>query len=225
MGVFWQDGVSQTMFAYFINQGMIMRFLWPAARERDGRKASPSLILVLMFLQHDRRLRRRLARPGDGRHGHARRAGTIRRTSSWWSPHCLCQPGVFGFVMAARHRRADVHRRHPASTPPARWWSTTSGSPTSSPTPPDEHYLKVARIVTIAAALVGMALVPVFASFESIYHAHGAFTASITPPMAVVVILAICWKRYSTTGGAHHARRRHHRDGRVHSLPRGHRAV
>ena len=27
MGIFWQDGVAQSMFAYFINQGMIMRFL------------------------------------------------------------------------------------------------------------------------------------------------------------------------------------------------------
>lgn len=54
----------------------------------------------------------------------------------------------------------------------------------------DGHYLRVARIVSLSAAIFGLILVPVFASFRSIYVAHGAFTASITPPMVVTIVLA-----------------------------------
>ena len=46
-------------------------------------------------------------------------------------------------------------------------------------------------------ALLGLILVPVFASFNSIYVAHGAFTASITPPMVVAIVLGAFWKRYT----------------------------
>jgi hypothetical protein len=61
----------------------------------------------------------------------------------------------------------------------------------------DRHYLTVARIVSLSAALVGIALVPVFASFQSIYEAHGTFTAAVTPPMVVAIVLGAFWKRYT----------------------------
>jgi hypothetical protein len=63
----------------------------------------------------------------------------------------------------------------------------------------DKHYLSVARLVSIAAAMLGLALVPVFASFNSIYVAHGAFTASVTPAMVVAIVLAMYWRRFSPT--------------------------
>jgi len=110
----------------------------------------------------------------------------------------ICAPGIFGFVMAALTAALmstidtlinavsavavnDVYR------PYIRVGAT------------DKHCLGVARIVSLAAAGLGLVLVPVFASFNSIYVAHGAFTASITPAMVVAIVLAMYWRRFSAT--------------------------
>ena len=61
----------------------------------------------------------------------------------------------------------------------------------------DRHYLKVARIVSLSAAGLGIALVPLFNSFDTIYGAHAAFTASVTPPVVVAIVLGAFWKRYT----------------------------
>jgi SSS family solute:Na+ symporter len=63
----------------------------------------------------------------------------------------------------------------------------------------DKHYLSVARLVSLGAAMLGLVLVPVFASFNSIYVAHGAFTASVTPAMVVAIVLAMYWRRFTST--------------------------
>ena len=47
--------------------------------------------------------------------------------------------------------------------------------------------------------MLGVALVPVFASFGSIYAAHGAFTAAVTPPLVIALLLGIFWKRFTPT--------------------------
>ena len=46
---------------------------------------------------------------------------------------------------------------------------------------------------------MGVALVPVFNMFDSIYAAHGAFTAAVTPPMVVALLLGVFWRRYTPT--------------------------
>jgi Na+/proline symporter len=69
--------------------------------------------------------------------------------------------------------------------------------PYLAPNASDKHHLRVARIVSLSAALLGIALVPVFASFKSIYVAHGSFTASITPPMVVTIVLGAYWKKFT----------------------------
>ena len=198
VGVFWQDGVSQTMFAYFINQGMIMRFL-AARSEADGRKAMAFTILVLMFVSM-------IAVCSGGWLGIAlEKAGLIDPVTNPKDVFVivtdfLFHPAIFGFLMAAvtaaLMSTADTLINATSAVVVNDIWK-----PYVRPNAPDSHYLKVARFVTIGAALVGMALVPVFDSFKSIYQAHGAFTASITPPMAVTVILAICWKRFGTGAG------------------------
>jgi SSS family solute:Na+ symporter len=48
-------------------------------------------------------------------------------------------------------------------------------------------------------ALFGIALVPVFNSFSSIYDAHGAFTAAVTPPLVVTLMFSLFWKRFTST--------------------------
>jgi hypothetical protein len=60
----------------------------------------------------------------------------------------------------------------------------------------DRHHLKVARIVSLAAAGLGLALVPFFAH-DSIYGAHGKFTAAVTPPLVVAILFGALWKRYT----------------------------
>jgi solute:Na+ symporter, SSS family len=108
----------------------------------------------------------------------------------------LCGPGVFGLVMAALTAALmstidtlinavsvvsvnDVYRPYIAKNRS------------------DQHYLRVARIVCLATAGIGILLVPLFASFKSIYVAHGAFIASVTPPMAVAVLFGAFSKRYT----------------------------
>jgi solute:Na+ symporter, SSS family len=195
VGVFWQDGVSQTMFLYFINQGMIMRFL-AARSERDGRKAMAVSVLALMFVSM-------IAVSSGGWIGRA-----LVETGMIPAPDdpknifvivadYLFHPAVFGFLMAAvvaaLMSTADTLINATSAVVVNDIWK-----PYIKPDADDRHYLRVARVVTVGAALVGMALVPLFDSFESIYHAHGAFTASITPPMAVATIFAICWRRFSS---------------------------
>ena len=62
---------------------------------------------------------------------------------------------------------------------------------------PDRHYLRVARIACIVGAIVGIILVPIYMKFKTIYAAHAAFTATITPPMVVAIVLGCTWKRYT----------------------------
>jgi SSS family solute:Na+ symporter len=40
-------------------------------------------------------------------------------------------------------------------------------------------------------------MVPVFMQFKSIYVAHAAFTAAVTPPMVVTLLLAVFWRRFT----------------------------
>ena len=47
--------------------------------------------------------------------------------------------------------------------------------------------------------LFGIALVPIFMSFGSIYSAHGAFTAAVTPPLVVALFLGVFWRRFTPT--------------------------
>jgi len=177
-----------------MNQGFILRFL-SLKSVKETRKTYLALILVLMPLSalavsNAVWLGRSMVSQGllpadvDPNQIFVLVAGKI------------CQPGVFGFVMAALTAALmstidtlinavsaitvnDIYRpfvRQGAS---------------------DGHYLKVARLVTLSSAIFGIALVPVFASFNSIYVAHGAFTAAITPAMVTTIVLGAYWKRFT----------------------------
>ena len=63
------------------------------------------------------------------------------------------------------------------------------------PNQEDKVYLHAARMTAIGAAIVGIALVPIFASYKSIYLAHGTFIATVTPAMVTVTLLSVFWKR------------------------------
>jgi SSS family solute:Na+ symporter len=196
VGVFWQDGVANTFALYMMNQGFILRFL-SLKSVKEIKKTFLALILVLMPLAT-------FAVSNAGWLGRAMQthgllpAGVNPEQIFVQVAGKVCVPGLFGFVMAALTAALmstidtlinavsaiavnDVYKPHVRKNAP------------------DKHYLKVARIVSLSSALLGIALVPVFASFHSIYLAHGSFTASITPPMVVTILLGAYWKRYTSS--------------------------
>jgi SSS family solute:Na+ symporter len=195
VGVFWQDGVANTFALYMMNQGFILRFL-SLKSVKEIKKTFLALILVLMPLAT-------FAVSNAGWLGRAMQthgllpAGVNPEQIFVQVADKVCVPGLFGFVMAALTAALmstidtlinavsaiavnDVYKPHIRKDAA------------------DKHYLKVARIVSLSSALLGIALVPVFASFQSIYLAHGAFTASITPPMVITILLGAYWKRFTS---------------------------
>lgn len=197
IGVFWQDGVCNNMFFYFLNQGMVMRFL-SAKSPREGTRAVVFLMLVLQIVaavavSNAGWIGRAMVNAGMLPSDIDPQAVFVRVAAA------ICQPGVFGFVMAALTAAL-------MSTADSLMNATSAVAvndiyrPFINPKAPDHHYLKVARYVSMGSAVLGFASVPLFASFKSIYAAHGAFTAMITPPMAAAVILGAFWRRFNTKG-------------------------
>ena len=194
MGVLGQDGLAQSMSVYFMNQGMIMRFL-SAKSVKESRRA---LLLVLVFLQ----VLAAVAVAGAGWIGRSMVSQGLlpgdsnAKTVFVLVANMLCQPGVFGLMMAA----LTAALMSTADTLINAISAVTVNDvykPFFRADAPDKHYLRMARVVSIGAAAVGMGLVPVFASFESIYAAHGAFTAAVGPPMGVILLLGAFWKRFT----------------------------
>lgn len=194
VGIFWQDGISNTFALYMMNQGFILRFL-SLKSVKETKKTFLSLILILMPLaalavSSAGWLGRSMVSHGllpadvDPNQIFVQVAGTI------------CRPGVFGFVMAALTAAlmSTIDTLINAVSAVA---VTDVYKPYIRKQAPDKHYLKVARIVSLTSAVLGIALVPIFASFNSIYVAHGAFTACVTPAMVATIILAAYWKRFT----------------------------
>ncbi|GIT05496.1 MAG: hypothetical protein CM1200mP29_09070 [Verrucomicrobiota bacterium] len=55
----------------------------------------------------------------------------------------------------------------------------------------------MARLTAIGATLVGIAMVPVFMNFDSIYDAQVPSPAAVTPPLVVTFVLSVFWKRFT----------------------------
>ncbi|MDB4627118.1 MAG: sodium:solute symporter family protein [Verrucomicrobiales bacterium] len=194
VGIFWQDGIANTAMLYFLNQGIIMRFL--AARSlRESRKAALVTVVGLMsvaavVVAAGGWVAAALVNHGDLPEG-------IKSDQAFYiATDLLSRPGVFGLVLAALTAALmstvdtlitavaaltvnDVYKRHlrPEAT--------------------DAQMLRVARVASVGVALIGVILVPVFMGFDSIYAAHGAFTASVTPPLVVTLLLSVFWRRFT----------------------------
>ena len=194
VGIFWQDGIANTFALYMMNQGFILRFL-SLKSVKEIKKTFLSLVLILMPLAA-------FAVSNAGWLG--RSMVTAGLLPSNVDPNQIfvqvagkvCQPGLFGFVMAALTAAlmSTIDTLINAVSAVA---VNDVYKPYMKKEAPDRHYLKIARMVSLSAALLGMILVPVFASFRSIYVAHGAFTASVTPPLVVTIVLASYWKRFT----------------------------
>ena len=195
VGVFWQDGMANSAMFYFLNQGMVMR-LMSARSVKDSRKATITMLVVLMpiaavVVASGGWVAKALVGAG------ALPADIAPEEAFFIAAEFLTMPGVFGLIMAALTAALmstvdtlitaiaaivvnDIYR-------PAR------------PEASESDLLRVARYASVGITLFGVLLVPVFLTFGSIYSAHGAFTAAITPPLVVALLFGVFWRRYTLT--------------------------
>jgi SSS family solute:Na+ symporter len=113
--------------------------------------------------------------------------------------HFLCAPGVFGFVLAAL-TAALMSTADSLVNAVSAIFVNDIWKPYVRPGASDKHHLLVARITSLCAAGMGLALVPIFMK-GTIYEAHSMFTAAVTPPVLMAVFLGILWKRYTPAAG------------------------
>ena len=108
----------------------------------------------------------------------------------------VCPPGVFGLVVAAvvaaLMSTLDTLITAVSAVAVNDVWRTLR------PNRPDSEYLRVAKYMAIASAAVGVALLPLFQNFTSIYQALSAFTSTVAPPLVVVIVLGITWERLTS---------------------------
>ncbi len=193
-GIFWQDFFGSSMFFYFANQGLIMRFL-ATKSVNEGRRAITFVILLLMPLAA-------IAVASSGWIGKAMQhfglipADADPNTIFVVVTEMVAKPGMFGFILAALIA-ALMSTIDALINAVAAIGVNDVYRPFIVPDKSDRHYLAVARVSSLGFAFFGLALVPVYMSFKSIYQAHAAFTAAISPPIIVAVILGILWKRFS----------------------------
>ena len=195
MGRFWQDAMVGGVAFYFMNQGMLMRFM-SARSVKEGRKAVALVILVVMPLAA-------IAVSGVGWIGQAMiSTGDIPADTSPDNvfvivSSILAAPGIFGLVMAtltaALMSTADTLLTAVAAIFVNDIWRPYFARPEHN----DDTDLKMARWSTIITAGVGIMLVPLFAEFDSIYLAHATFVAAVVPPMAVTLVLGAVWSHYN----------------------------
>ena len=194
VGIFWQDGMANSFAHYFFNQGLMLRFL-AAKSVREGRKAALFNVLLLMPLCA-------VAVSNAGWLGKAMVGlgilpADVPSTDIFVKvSQLITVPGVFGLIMAALTAAmmgaAATYINGASAIMVNDVWK-----PFLFPNRTDKHYLKTARVFAVCATLVGIALVPVFNSFHSVYRAHASFTAAITPPMVITIFLGILWKKFT----------------------------
>lgn len=195
MGVFWQDAMAGGVAFYFINQGVMMRFM-SARNVEEARKAVMLVVIFVMPLAA-------MAVSGVGWVG--RSMVSSGELPALIDPdnvfivvsNILALPGVFGLIMAALVA-ALMSTVDTLVTATSAVIVNDVYRPYFGQDSDDKQILKVARFTTVGASAVALSLVPLFMQFESIYAAHAAFIAAVIPPMAVTLILGICWPRFGT---------------------------
>jgi solute:Na+ symporter, SSS family len=195
LGVFWQDGMANTAVFYFLNQGIMMRFL-AAKSVNEGRKAAIIVPLVLMPVAA-------CVVASGGWVGKAlENAGHLPANMDpasvfFIASEFLCKvPGLFGLIMASL-TAALMSTVDTLITAVAAIIVNDLYKPYVNKNASEKQLLKVARITSVSVTLIGIMLVPVFMIFDSIYAAHGAFTAAITPPLVVALLFSVLWRRFT----------------------------
>lgn len=192
IGIYAQDGLANTGAFMLMNQGIIMRFL-SLKSVKDARRMAVCWILVLAPLAA-------VATSGGGWIARALvengELSTEPKDAFVNVAHFLCRPGVFGFVLAAL-TAALMSTADTLVNATSAIFVNDIWKPFVNPTGSDRSYLRVARVASLGAAGLGLALVPLFAQNKSIYQAHGQFTAAVTPPIVIAILLGSLWKRYT----------------------------
>lgn len=196
IGDFWSDAVTGTIAFYFINQSVLMRIL-SVKSVRDARKTMLCQVLVLMpiaavavsgagWIAHVMVSQGKLdaIQPNNGKDIFMTVTGT------------LCPSGVRGFIMAAM-LAALMSTLEALINAVSAVAVNDIWKPMLRPGRADAYYLRVARFVAVAANLVGIVMIPVFAQFSSIYQALTTFTGIVTPPLVVVICLGALWSRFT----------------------------
>jgi len=199
IGIYMQDGIANTGAFILMNQGMMMRFL--ALRSvADARKMAVFWILILFPLaaitvSGGGWIAQGLVATGDLTFGESQGP----RDAFILAADFLTHPGVFGLVlaalMAALMSSADTLINAVSAV-----FVNDIYRPYIKQNRDDKHYLRVARISSLCVAGIGIALVPIYANFETIYEAHGFITASIPPPVVTAILLGLLWKRFNMAG-------------------------
>jgi len=193
VGIFWQDGIANSAMFYFLNQGMVMR-LMAARTVKDSRKAVITMLLVLMPVAA-------VVVASGGWVGQALvHAGAIDpaidgKEAFFVAADFLAMPGVFGLVMAAL-TAALMSTVDTLITAIAAIVVNDIYKP-ARPKASERQLLSAARISSVSITLLGVGLVPIFMQFGSIYSAHGAFTAAVTPPLVVALLFGVFWRRFT----------------------------
>ncbi len=196
VGIFWQDGIANTGMFYFLNQGIAMRFL-AAKSLSESRKAMFVTMIVLMTIAAC------VVASGGWTARALVHAGVLPDTidpkkAFYIATEFLSRPGLFGLVLAAL-TAALMSTVDTLITAVAAIMVNDVYRPYVRPEATDHQLLTAARVSSVAVMLLGVALVPLFMTFDSIYAAHGAFTAAVTPPLVVVLLLSVFWRRFTRT--------------------------
>lgn len=192
IGIYVQDGLANTGAFVLMNQGMMMRFL-SLRTANDAKKMAIFWILILMpvaaiTVSSGGWVAKALSVSGE--------LETSAAESFIHAAEFLCYPGVFGFILAAL-LAALMSTADTLINAASAVFVNDIYRPYIHKGAIDKHYLLVARIASLSVALVGLALVPVFMLEQSIYEAHAAFTAALTPPIVMAIFLGIMWKRFN----------------------------
>ncbi len=196
VGIFWQDAIANSAMFYFLNQGIIMRFLATKSLA-ESRKAAFAMVLVLMTVA--------AAVVGGG--GWVARAlvhsghlpENIPADKAFYvATEFLSRPGVFGLILATL-TAALMSTVDTLITAVSAVVVNDLYRPYINPSAGERTLLRVARICSVSVTALGVLLVPMFMMFESIYDAHGAFTAAVTPPLVVTILLSVFWRRFTRT--------------------------
>ncbi|HNZ66949.1 MAG TPA: sodium:solute symporter family protein, partial [Planctomycetota bacterium] len=193
-GIFWQDGIANSMVFYFMNQGMILRFL-SAKSVKEGRKALIVMALVIMpltmiavsnagwigkaipteeIIQTEVAMENQVLE-AKGLPVHPDQPIDPARTPNTKTmfvtvAKLISTPGIFGFIMAAlvAALMSTIDTLINASSV---IFVNDIWRPYIKPNRTDKHYLNVARTFSLLAAFIGVLLVPMFAGFKSLYEA------------------------------------------------------
>jgi SSS family solute:Na+ symporter len=193
IGIYAQDGLANTGAFVLMNQGMMMRFLSMRSMG-DARKMVVCWILVLAPLAA-------ITVSGSGWIGRALvDSGMMPEFAATdafvAAAHFLCSPGMYGLVlaalMAALMSTADTLINATSAV-----FLNDIYRPYIKPNRDDRHYLRVARATSLATALLGLMLVPMFVG-TTLYQAHAKFTAAVTPPIVMAILLGVLWPRFNT---------------------------